>query len=217
MRHWAELKGAGVPLAPLKSRWRPGGRDFDEELLIEQQGELAGNCIVEFDSHFICYILDVRVVNRLSGAPRILEPCLLLPWIDDRFEWLPDPAEKHPSGPLYTFPGKSPLVYSREIILNHQIGRPLPRGGVRAGLLLGLGWAPIPKALRHGAEIDVTLSFIDQWSREHSQTFVMWVDRSARWSKSARRERVSMFSDADPMPKQGHSVFEAVQVVKRDD
>jgi hypothetical protein len=216
-RHWAELEAAGVPLGPLKSRWRRGGHDFDEELLMEQQGELAGNCIVESDSHFICYILDVRVVSRLSGGPRILEPRLLLPWIDDRFEWLPDPAEKHPSGPLYAFPGKSPLEYPREIVLNHRIGRPLSRGAVRQGLLLGLGWAPIPKAFRHGAEIDVTLSFIDQWSREHSQTFVLWLDRSASWSKPVRRERVRIFSELDPTPKRGHSVFETFQVGKRDD
>lgn len=178
-RHWAELEGAGVPLAPLKSRWRPGGRDCDEELLIEQRGELAGNCIIESDSYCIYYILDVRVVNRLSGVPRILQPYLRLPWIDERFEWLPDPAEGIPSSPLYIFPGRCAPEYSREIVLNHRIGRPLSLGAVRQGLLLGLGWAPIPKAFRHGAEIDVTLSFIDQWSREHSQTFVMWLDRSA--------------------------------------
>jgi hypothetical protein len=213
-RHWTELERAGVPLGPLESRCRPGGRDFDEELLIEQQGELAGDCIIESDSYFTCYMLDVRVISRLSGAPRVLEPYLRLPWIDDRFEWLSDPADGNPSSPLYTFPGKSTPDYPREIVMNHRIKKPLSRGAVREGLMLGRGWAPIPEAFHHGAEIDVTLTFLDQWPREYRQTFVLWIDRSAIWNKPARRKRVSIFSNPDPTPTRRPSMSEPVLVGK---
>lgn len=177
-KHWTELEAQGVPLEPSEFRWRPGGRDFDEELVIEQQGDIASNCIIEHDKYHIYYMLNVLVINRRAGAVHILEKRLGLPWDDPYLDWLPNPAAERRFNKLYVFPGKTGDDYPRSVVLNHVLLKPLRRGVVHEGLLLGIGPRPIPEAFRHGAKIDVTLTLVDQYTRQYSEKLTMCVCRA---------------------------------------
>lgn len=191
-KDWDELEEQGVPLELPEFRRRPGGPDFDGELFIEQQGDIASNLIVESDRYHVYYILNLTIINRLAGAVHILEKKLELPWDDAYFEWLPDPAvenrSKNPSKKRYVFPGITGENYPRSIVLNHVLLKPLRRGVVHEGLLLGLGPRPIPEAFQHGAKIDVTLTLIDQYARQHSEKLTMYICR-AEGSRSPKRQR----------------------------
>lgn len=191
-KHWDELEEQGVPLELPEFRRRPGGRDFDEELFIEQQGDLASNLIIETDKYHILYIMTLMIISRLPGPVHVLEKSLGLPWDDAYFEWLPDPAVENRSKKRYVFPGPAAEDYSRSIVLNHVLLRPLRRGVVHEGLLLGLGRKSIPEAFLHGAKIDVTLTLIDQYARQHSERLSMCVPRAegSRRPKKTARETV---------------------------
>lgn len=207
-KHWTELKAQGVPLEEPEYRWRAGSLDYEEELFIEQRGGIAENCIIEADKYYVYYILNARVINRLPAAELILEKTLVLRWDDAQFEWLSDPAAEHHSSVVYAFPGKSGDEYPRSAVLNHQIEKPLQRGAMCEGLLLGFGWAPIPKTIRHGAVIDVTLTLIDQYSRHYSKEFAIWVCRSERSRKAVRQRCDRIFADRDRTSKRASSVRE---------
>jgi hypothetical protein len=191
-KHWDELEEHGVPLELPEFRRRSGGRDFHEELFIEQQGDIASNLIIESDKYHIYYILNLLIINRLPGAVHVLEKSLGLPWDDAYFEWLPDPAvenrSKNPSKKLYIFPGPAGEYYPRSIVLNHVLRGPLRRGVPHEGLLLGIGRRPIPNAFQHGAKIDVSLTLVDQWTRQHSVKLAMYICR-AEGSRSPKRQR----------------------------
>jgi hypothetical protein len=192
-KQWAELEVLRVPLEPPEFRCASRVRGFAGELFVEGH-DLACSRAIDLGNYLIAYLMDVRIINRLSGTVHILDSWLQLPWADSRFHWLPDPAEHVPPEEVYKFPSDSPLWYPRAMVLNHRLQQPLRRGGVREGLLLGLGSAPIPQDIRNGTEIEATLILVDQWDCSHSAKLELLVDRTASERKRVRPKRERLFA-----------------------
>jgi hypothetical protein len=93
----------------------------------------------------------------------------------------------------YIFPGKSPVVYGRTLVINHRMGIAMKRGDVLRGLLLGIGYERPPVGYRTGDRILATLTFADQWSRCHSAPFEMMLDRTGELRNPTSQKRESSF------------------------
>ena len=61
--------------------------------------------------------------------------------------------------------------------MNHRLRCTLASGGIREGLLLGVGRVRPPKNYRDGEIIPIRLSVLDQWDAEPSVTFKMRLSR----------------------------------------
>ena len=153
------------------------------------------NMICELSHGAIGYILDSIIVSTISNTI-ITEWELNLPWEDPLFQWLADGDD---SGQQYSFPGKHPLEFPRDEVLNHRFRskRPLRRGDMLEGLLLGVGYAPIPEVFPHGCEISMDFTIHSQWGFSHPSQFCMWVcrDVDAARRNSAKDLRKPLFSD----------------------
>ncbi len=200
--HWRELEAGGIPLEPMQYRAAIDRRNSGRGLVIEQHGELASNTIFEIENNSVGYILDPFILCDLPGKTIIMHWELEIPWEESLFHCLPDPTEDGPKDALYSFPGKRPLQYPREMILNHRMcGKcVLRRGDILQGMLLGVGYAPIPKTYKHGAEIQIILKIIDQWGWTHSAPFRIWLDQSVTLERQIQKRgmRAKLFCEADP-------------------
>lgn len=198
---WHELEASGVPLEPMRYRTGFDGRDSSKGLVIEQQGERASNIIFVLKNYCpIQYMLDPFIRCDLPGETVIRDVGLVVPWKADLlFQWLPDPAEEGPKDAPYLFPGKNPIPYPRDKVLNHKMCRVLRRGGVLQGLLLGVGYTPPPKRYSDGAEIEIILEIVDHWGHLHSAPFLMWLHRSVTRGRPIRKTRVreKLYDTAD--------------------
>jgi hypothetical protein len=124
---------------------------------------------------------------------------LALPWMQTPVIWLSDPAEGNGPRNTYQFPGRNPLEYPRDAVINHcaDVRRNLPLGKCIEGLLLGYGLDSIPDCFQHGGDAVGTLSITDQFGKEHSAEISFWIDRSAKLSPKKRNAppRKSLFED----------------------
>ena len=192
---WRELEASGTRLEPMEYRV---GSDRRRGLVIEQQGDPISNMIVELENRSTRWILDA-LVSCDYGATLIQEISVEAPWPEDSlFEWLPDPAEDGRNGARYLFPGKDPLEYPRKGVLNHKISDVL-RHGLLRGLLLGVGYRPLPEKYRHGAEVEISLKILDHRGHSYSFPFRLWIDRSETQfrEKRTRKTREKIFGDSD--------------------
>jgi hypothetical protein len=153
---------------------------------------------LELEHGLVTYILNPLILSDVPGKTVIMSWELEIPWEDFSFQWLPDPAENGPKNAPYSFPGKSPIQYPREMVLNHRTYKKgvLMRGDPLEGLLLGVGCTPVPERYPQRAEIPLTLKILDQWRGVHSSVFFMWLIRRDKPTpkKSARRR---LFDGAD--------------------
>jgi hypothetical protein len=155
---------------------------------IERVGWIHQSMIMELSNGLTGYMLDSVVTNQTSRTIYAVELELRLPWEDARFEWMPDPRELGNSE-CYRFPGKNPLEFPRDEVINHLV---LAREGLQPkrplrGLLLATA-GPMPKRLRHGQWIDVTLAIITSDHIEHAEIFPLWIDRLEERPARAPRE-----------------------------
>ena len=65
------------------------------------------------------------------------------------------------------------------------------------GLLLGVGYAPIPEVFPHGCEFSMDFTIHSQWGFSHPSQFCMWVcrDVDAARRSLAKGPRESLFFD----------------------
>ncbi len=133
------------------------------------------------------YMLNLEITSDVPGLFVNRYFSLDLPWQDPQFYWLPDPADSGTKWDLYVVPGTK-IEYPRNLVINHRTGArgKLRRGDILDGLLLGMGFKPIPDCFRHGTSVEGMLSLVDQFGRSHSSEVSLWINRSvtmdrARW------------------------------------
>ena len=172
------MLGAGVPLE-LDEGASHGMYPARPGLLIYQVGGVPENTAFDLDRGGTGYILDLEITSNISRLIVIRDFRLDLPWLDARFYFLPDPADSGSSCDAYILPGTA-IAYPRSNVINHRTssrGR-LRRGETLDGLLLAVGFEPIPDCFRHGGSVDSMLSIVDQFGRSHSSEVSFWIDRS---------------------------------------
>lgn len=193
------LRDAGCPIQSDEDktsvRPAPGG------LIVRQVGGVTESRAFDLDCRGTGYMLDIEIVSDVPGRVTMCEIMLILPWEDSLFSWLPDPAESAPAESLYRFPGKNPLEYPRQMVINHRTyerGR-LRRGDLIRGLLLATSPEPIPDRFHHGASVSAELQIFDQWEQCFHSDVSLWVDRSVRLRRqlSSRRRFLPLQSEVD--------------------
>ena len=128
----------------------------------------------------------VELTNTLARVvPR--EWQLELPWNHPDFEWLPDPADQHPSGNVYAFGPEVSYSFAREEAINHKMYRTLARGDFFRGFLLGRATGSIPIEFRHRQKIEGKITIWDSLGRSFSSQIGLLIDRS--WSIANERRR----------------------------
>jgi hypothetical protein len=192
---WARLELTGVPLDEPPFRDMTGVSEVQGGISIEQQGDVTSSMITEVGNGRIYYSFDLYVMNNLRGCPRRFRWEIELPWEDQFFEWMPDPAADESPDHAYSFREIPGFVYPRELVLNHRFAKPVAKGTVLEGLLLGMGCAAIPPEIRNGKRIDVKLTLVDQFDCEYSNVFNVWVDRSATLNRPAKSPRTPLFGN----------------------
>jgi hypothetical protein len=202
-----ELERGGIPM-DLDLLPESGLSGPPPGLLITQVGDLRSTRAFTLETGMTGFMLDLEIVNNLPGQLYICWFELELPWQDKNFEWLPDPADQVPEGSVYRFPEHPSLEFPREQVVNHRTykkGR-LRRGDFLNGLLLGLGWEPIPERFPHFHQFRTTLTVVDSSERRFPTEVQLTVDRSAEGLMRKRREefvwrtirRPSILAELDP-------------------
>lgn len=137
------------------------------------------------------YRISLRITSNLPGSYAISHFDLELPWKDPDFNWLTDPIEYEADPPLYRAPGKHPLEYEREMVINHcaDVTRMWSRGQSISGYLLAFG-GPI----KHGEWIAAIVNVVDRFDRKYSSPVSLWADRGEKflraYAKKAPRKRL---------------------------
>jgi hypothetical protein len=158
------------------------------EVEIEQVGGVHDTMVFDLQDGRAGYVIDTIITNQTSSLIRCRDVELRPSWVDSKFEWLPDPREIEGDPYNYHFPGKA-LELPRDQVLNHVLldGGILKPGCPMRGWLLGIG-SPMPKNLRHGAWVKITLAIIACDHNAYPETITLWVDRLAkREQKSSRK------------------------------
>jgi hypothetical protein len=118
------------------------------------------------------------------------------PWEKMGFCWIVDPLE-HSTDCIYRL---ASLQFDRDEILNHRANsKPLQRGTLMDGFLLGTDMATIPSQFRR-REIDVTLVIYDQFDQQHRASLKMFVEQLVKQSQP-RTKRAGLFDRRDPVKR----------------
>jgi hypothetical protein len=138
-------------------------------VIVQRQPEFL-NVVEQWNDELTEFKFFVTIINNSLRTPVVIRRYELeLPWKDDQFRWLEDPAEVGKPEDGYQYPDKS-QIFPRKSVLNHRIygeGRLAP-GDVAEGYLLGLGYESIPVDFRKGATITMKFSVFDQNLKPHS-------------------------------------------------
>ena len=172
------------------------------EVVLEQVGGVTENSVFTLDcGHGAGYILHTVVTNRLDRSLGIRAWSLEPPWEAQQSWWLAEPENSGQRGALYRFSGTSALEFPTEMVINHRVdsrGR-LRRGDILEGVLLRVSLTDIPNRFQHGAQVEMTLSMIDQMGHKFSLSVSLWVDRSATLNRRpTRRSRRSLIDELGP-------------------
>ncbi len=178
-----ELAAAGVKL-DIPDEWRENERFL--RITIAGSPE---SLITQLSPSKVLYVFRVRLLAERSGTVQgfEVETC----WDQGVFPCYPE------GRPPYRFgPG---LDFDFDEVLNHRIESLLRfrRGDVREGLLLAMGYKPIPEEYGPGRPAPLNIVLFDQFSQQHAESGEFLVERSARTTRSAARPRTSLFAPED--------------------
>ena len=192
------LVAAGCPL-DIEEVAQGNAQASPGDLLISQvNGDLL-NTAFDLDGWTV-YILDLEIASDVPGLVVIRYIELDPPWPDPQVYLLPDPADSgERRDDEYAIPGTT-IVYPRNLVINHRVGAQgkLRRGDILDGLLLGLGFAPIPDCFRHGDMVDARFCIGDQFGRRFPSKVSLWVDRSAKHlPRRPKQPRRGLFQQRD--------------------
>src|ERR1700683_1528015 len=112
--------------------------------------------------------------------------------------WMTDASGDYPPTEAYVFPD-SKLSFDRDLVLNHR--KRLDPGHRLEGLLLGTLPESIPGAFKHGAQVDATISLLDEMGRRFSSPVSLWVNRGHEMitRKRSLRRRSGLLVARDPV------------------
>jgi hypothetical protein len=155
---------------------------------IEQVGGVHDSMVFELPGGLAGYILDMAFTNQTSRTIYCRDIDLRLPWEDSLFNWMQDPREAGRSE-LYRFPGRNPLQYPRDEVINHVL---LDDGALTSmrplrGLLLATG-RPMPESLFHGQWLVATLAILASDHAEYTSAIRLWTERLEINPKRATRK-----------------------------
>jgi len=172
------LRDLGIPLE-LEDDGSDSIRPARFGLLINQVGSDRETRAFELDCGGTGYTLNLEITSNAPGLVVIRYFRLDLPWQDPQFHWLDDPADRGTKSDLYVVADRE-FECPRDRVINHRTGArgKLSRGDILDGLLLGVGFEPIPDCFRHGSSVDAMLSIVDQFGRSHSSEVSLWIERS---------------------------------------
>ena len=186
-----------------------------QKLLISQAGGPLESTAIDLSCGGTGYIIDLEIASNIPRLVVIREFCLNLPWQDPNLLFLSDTADRGARPHLYVLPGTK-IEYPRELVLNHRVSSKggLRRGETMEGLLLAVGFTPIPDRFHHGDSVGSTVSVVDQFGYEHSSEIVLWIDRSAKIGRhrskaipsqvrSRSGTRLPLWPDDDALPSVG--------------
>ncbi|HSA93631.1 MAG TPA: hypothetical protein VLE48_11515, partial [Terriglobales bacterium] len=95
---------------------------------------------------------------------------------------------------VYKIPGRDGPEFPREVVLNHR--KQVRKGVPISGLLLGVGYKPIPKKYPHGTMVDARLCVTDELGNRSTALVSFWVDRAVELiskNKTSRRSLPCLF------------------------
>jgi hypothetical protein len=202
------IRAAGIPI---------GIEEDDEKgheasgLVIRQVGGVMESSVADSDCSVTRYIISVCITSNLPGRFAISGFGLECPFKDPFFHFLADPVEMRARWNTYRFPGSS-LEFDRSQVINHlaDVRRTLSRGQSVQGLLLGVGFEPIPDCTWPENLMPAFLTVFDQYVCEYSAPVSLWVVRSQglsrrtqtkAWRKGRLLEAPDWEPDRAPLPE----------------
>ncbi len=208
------IRAAGIPIRIAEDDEEAGHRE-DSGLLIRQVGGVVESSVDDSDGGLTQYIIHVCITSNLPGRFAISGFELECPLHDPFFHWLPDPVEIGARWNAYRFPGSN-LEFDRSLVINHcaDVRRTLSRGQSVQGLLLGVGFEPIPDRTWPENLMPAFVKVFDQYVREYPEPVSLWVVRNQRLPHRARPKarRKGLFESPDwepgraPLPENGRPV-----------
>ena len=196
------IRAAGIPIG-IEEDDEPGGHHEERELFIRQVGGVLESSVDDSDGGLTQYIISVRITSNLPGRFAISSFGLEPPFQDPFFHLLEDPLEVGGPRNTYRFPGSN-LEFNRREVINHyaDVRRTLSRGQSVQGLLLGVGFEPIPDRTWPENLMPAFLKVFDQFEREYPGPVSLWVFRSQkllrRTETKARRKGLFDWPDWEP-------------------
>jgi hypothetical protein len=170
-------------------------------LRIRQVGGLIESSAFDIAPIGTGYRVSLRITSNLPGAFAISHFGLELPWKDSAPNWLEDPIEFEADPSLYRFPGKHPLEYPREMVINHsaRVTRMWSRGQSICGYLLAFG-GPMPDTVKHGEMVPAIVNVVDQFDRKYSSSIYLWADRAEKFQRGSQKKapRKRLHESPDP-------------------
>jgi hypothetical protein len=182
LTHARRLLDLGCPL-DLRYFQQAGTRG-SPILRIKQVGGVIESQIFESESFGVGCILNLEIVND-GGRPIYLRDFEIeLPCMEPQFCLLPDPLDSNETSRGYRFAGTK-IEFPRNIVINRFVpsSTRFAKGGLVAGLVLSQGPEPIPECYKHGQTLEAKFSVVDQFRDRHSESVILYVDRSAQFSR----------------------------------
>jgi hypothetical protein len=175
------IRAAGIPIR-IEEDDGEGRHREEGRLLIRQVGGVVESSVADLDCGGTRYIIYIRITSNLPGRFAVSSFGLEAPWEDSLFYWLDDPVEIGARWNAYRFPGRDPLEFDRSLVINHHadVRRTLSRGQSVQGLLLGVGFEPMPDRTWPENLIPAFLTVFDQFGHKYSAPVSLWADRSRR-------------------------------------
>ena len=178
LAHARRLMDLGCPLnLEFFQESQDGG---SRALRIKQVGGVTESRVFDIEPRGMGCALDLEIVND-TGRPIYLRDFeLKFPWSNPLFCLLSDSRRCDEEPEMYRFTGTN-LEYPKSLVLNWLVksSRRLTNGGLVAGLVLYQGPLGIPEEYKHGEQLDVNFSVLDQFDAVHSAEVTLYVDRSA--------------------------------------
>jgi hypothetical protein len=170
-------------------------------LCIKQVGGIIESQIFEIESYGTGCILSVEIVNCASRPIYLRDFEIELPWMDRPFCLLSDPRDSDETSQSYRFYGTK-IEFARNTVLNWRApsSTRFAKGKLVAALVLGQDPEPIPDHYRHGHTLEAKFSIVDQFRERHSESVILYVDRSAQFRpKVPRKLRGALFEGSQPV------------------
>jgi hypothetical protein len=195
-----ELQRAGrIPKIP--SEWVEDARALDIVV-----GSAPASLCFDLPSGAVGYSIEIRLVARQPGV--ILLDCqIATEWDTEIF--LPTSDARTPLRKLGW------LEYSRSELLNDWTETPLrfhSRGQMFEGMILAMGFKPIPSAYRHGMLAPFEVTFLDQHENEIRQEAKLIVERTSKQKSMVVRRRTGLY-DRRETPESSVAVVHTDQSV----
>lgn len=172
LQHYRELVAylaLGLSIVVFVWQWHITRSERKRCLVIVQRQAAFMNTVEQLDGGLTRFIFFVTIINNSFRTPVIIRYYhLKLPWPEEQFTWLTDPAEVEESEQAYGF--DKDQSFPRDRVLNHRVYGEwrLAPGDVIEGFLLATGFAPIPNDYKNGQTIEMRFSVIDQDLKYHS-------------------------------------------------